>query len=58
MEQKNKKQTGKTQEDQNKTPASAEAEKDIKTDPDFAADDSGNADLDEGELAQKDNSND
>jgi len=48
----------KDQEDANKTPALTEAEKDNENDPDLEPDDSGTADLDEGELARKDNSND
>ncbi|HMF70950.1 MAG TPA: hypothetical protein VK616_05725 [Flavitalea sp.] len=58
MDKKNKLQPEKAQEDVNKTPASTEAEKDIENDPDFEPDDSETADLDEGELARKDNSND
>jgi hypothetical protein len=50
--------TGKEAEDSDKTPAAAEAEKDISEDPDMQPDNSETADLDEGELARADNSND
>ena len=58
MDKKIKMKPEKDQEDVNKTPAFTEAEKDIENDPDFEPDDIETADLDEGELARKDNSND
>ena len=56
--QEDKKQAAKQPEDPNKNPAAAEAEKDIRQDPDMQPDDSETADMDEGELARADNSND
>jgi hypothetical protein len=44
--------------DPNTIPAAEQAAKDIELDPDLAPDESDTADLDEGELARADNSND
>jgi hypothetical protein len=57
------KATGKTagngnRPDPNTKPAAEQAAEDISQDADLAPDESGTADLDEGELARADNSND
>ena len=56
--QNDKKQPVKETEEPAKNPAASEAEKDIRNDPDMQPDNSETADLDEGELARADNSND
>jgi len=52
------KQSENIKEDKNKNPAATQAEEDIRQDPDMQPDTSKTADLDEGELARVDNSND
>ena len=51
-------ETAKPDNDPNKLPAAAQAELDMEADPDMQPDTSRTADLDEGELARADNSND
>jgi hypothetical protein len=58
MQDDKNKTTGKEPQNPNTPSAATEAEKDISADPDMQPDTSETSDLDEGELARADNSND